>query len=36
MKKKKKEPSIFRQEIRRDWHTFKSLDPKGKLQFLWD
>lgn len=33
---KKKEPSIFRQELRRDWNTFKSLDVKKKLQFLWD
>lgn len=36
MKRAKKEPSIFRQELRRDWNTFKSLDRNKKLQFLWD
>lgn len=36
MKKSRKEPSIFRQELRRDWNTFKSLNWKKKLQFLWD
>lgn len=38
MKKKaeKKEPSIFRQELTRDWNTFKSLKGTKKLGFLWD
>ncbi|HCT92578.1 MAG TPA: hypothetical protein DF613_14545 [Lachnospiraceae bacterium] len=36
MKKSKKEPSVFRQELHRDWNTFKSLDGKKKLRFLWD
>lgn len=34
--KRKKQPSIFRQELKRDWNTFKSLHGKKKLQFYWD
>ena len=34
--KKDKEPSIFRQELKRDWNTFKSLKGTKKLGFLWD
>lgn len=34
--KKEKEPSIFRQELRRDWNTFKSLHGWKRLGFLWD
>ena len=34
--KKKKEPSIFRQELKRDWNTMKSLHGAKRLQFLWD
>ena len=34
---KEKEPSIFRQEMKRDWNTFKNLKGfKKKLGFLWD
>lgn len=36
MKKKSKTPSVFRQELRRDWNTFKSLSGKERLQFIWD
>ncbi len=36
MMKKKKETSIFRQELRRDWNTFKRLGMKDKIQFLFD
>lgn len=36
MKKKEKEPSIFRQELKRDWNTFKRLKGFKKLGFLWD
>lgn len=35
-KKKKKEPSIFRQEMKRDWNTFKRLHGWKKVEFLWD
>lgn len=35
-RKKQKEPSIFRQELQRDWNTFKSLKGRKKLGFLWD
>ena len=34
--KTEKEPSIFRQELRRDWNTFKELKGTKKLGFLWD
>ncbi|MCD8019991.1 MAG: hypothetical protein LUF92_10545 [Clostridiales bacterium] len=35
-KRKEKEPSIFRQEMKRDWNTFKRLSGKKKLGFFWD
>lgn len=31
-----KTPSIFRQEVNRDWNTFRRLDFKRKMRFLWD
>ncbi len=34
--KKKKDPSIFRQELKRDWNTMKRLHGTKRLQFLWD
>lgn len=35
--RKEKEPSIFRQEMKRDWNTFKNLKgARKKLGFLWD
>lgn len=36
MKSKNKRPSALRQELSRDWNTFKQLHFKGRLQFLWD
>lgn len=35
-KETQKEPSIFRQEMQRDWNTFKRLKGTKKLGFLWD
>jgi hypothetical protein len=34
--KKKKEKSIFQQEMERDFNTFKRLPPKKKVQFVFD
>lgn len=35
MKKQDKTPSIFRQEVARDWNTFKRLDIKRKAIYVW-
>lgn len=34
--KKEKQDSIFRQEMKRDFRTFRSLDRSGKIQFIYD